>query len=534
MMSAWPSFVWFVLCLLLLAEYRALSGRATVGFSRILLFFSLGAAGAGVVSIVFQRLAIGIWNETTVSWGYGPAIEEVLKALPVLLVAYVFAERRRLTIADYTILAFATGLGFSFTESNFGVVASGNVPTSAHWWLPTVGGPFGITGSMHWTAGHAIWTGVVGLGVGLGIRLWPRSTLRFVPAAVGLALALFEHAVHNWKGTHIDSFFGVIQSIARMPGWIEALYSVDLHGRLSMMVLPVVLVTALVAEGIWCRRAAKVPPDLMLPDEGLQPLVPMEWIALYRAATRGRHELVRTARYLRRRRELLLAIAELRREPESEELRGSVVFLRDRVAHERDELTIPLPNRWLPMPGAVQFSASSAVRRYWPLLLSLSLVVVRFGIAPHALGGHISTRAFALAMILMAAAFLAWRLRLFRRLPRPQLLSADGEALVNYHTRALLLGTSAVSLSLSILAWFMTRHAIVPGADQFMLSAFGGWASGAGADSAGPAGLAAVASIAAASLADPTPPDTCGPLQSEASAASERIGALSSAPRWIA
>lgn len=521
MLNAWPALSLYIIAMLLIVEARALAGRATVGIGSLLLSFSFGGAGAGIANLLLQRIAIGLMDQATVVWSVGPLFEELLKAAPVVLVAYFSSERRRMTIADYALIGFASGAGFAFVESNLASVVSGTVDIGPYWWLPTTS-EFGIKGSTYLAAGHPIWTGFIGLGVGIGVRLWPHSRRRFAPAAAAAGLVLFEHMGTNWKGSHIETLFGVIQAVAQAPRPVEWLLTADFNGRLvSVLFLPL-LVIAAIAEGMWCRRAADIPRHLMLPDEGLQPLVLMEWIALARAARRGRQEVIRTAHYLRRRRELLLAIAELRREPASEELRRSVQHLRDRIGHERDQLTLPLPNRWLPSPEMFKSVVLLALRSSWPMLLSLLLVVLRFAFAPSAPGVSLLGKTFAVIPIAMAAGFLLWRYRIFQRVSAPRLVASDGERLVGYHTRALLLVSSAVSLVFSIAALFLSVKTMAPGASTFITGAFDSWVSSGG----DPSSLGAVASMALASLADVTPADPCAPLQAEAGAADSRIGAL--------
>lgn len=525
MLNSWPTFWFYVLAMLLLVEFRAVAARPVVGVGRLLLFFSFGAIGAGVSNLVIQRIAFAAMSGDTAGWVVGPASEELLKALPVALIAYVFAERRRLGIADYTLIAFSTGLGFNFVEGNLRALVDGQIDPGYRWWLPVTST---LEKSNYLTAGHALWTAFIGLGIGIGMRVWPRSPLRFVPAVAAFTLSWFEHAMNNWKGTHVDSFFGEIEGYTRAPGWIESLYAVDLHGRLVLILLPTLLVAGLIGEALWCGRRVTVPRHLMLPDEGLSPFIPMEWIALVRAARRGRHELSRTARYLRRRRELVLAIAELRRAPDDEELVRSVRYLRDRVGHEREELTVPLPNRWLPAPSQIDRSFTTFMRKYWAIVLSFALVVVRFGIAPHAAGtSQLSARWFAALSIVFAVLFFARRLRLFQRVPRPQLAASDGESLVAYHTRGLLLCASATSLGCSLFAFFSSVHAVAPHTGSFISYAFGSWAA-AGGGAAGASTLAAAGAAAAAALADPRPPDTCAPLAAEADAAGDRMAAVRS------
>src|SRR5579871_610828 len=233
MLNLWPSLSAFVVGLVVLIVWRLLGGRTTLGLSRTLLAFSWGMAGATIISIAAQRIAVVFFPVGVVAWTFGPLCEEAAKAVPVLLLAYRFPASRRLTIADYVLTGIASGLGFALIEGNFFTVVEGKYSGD---WLSW----FGIPGNLsyqdqtYWAAGHALWTGFIALGIGIGIRLWPSDARRVLPAAAAATLSLFEHIMFNWKGTHTDYLFGQIQGIARAPEWAEWLYAIDLHGLLTI------------------------------------------------------------------------------------------------------------------------------------------------------------------------------------------------------------------------------------------------------------------------------------------------------------
>jgi RsiW-degrading membrane proteinase PrsW (M82 family) len=116
MLNIWPSLTLLLLVALFWFEFRPLGGGATLGFGRFLLYFLLGCVGSSVFTIVLQRFAILFFDLKTVSWSFGPPIEELTKAAPVLLLIYYFKLGRPFTIADMTLIALACGLGFAFME----------------------------------------------------------------------------------------------------------------------------------------------------------------------------------------------------------------------------------------------------------------------------------------------------------------------------------------------------------------------------------------------------------------------------------
>ena len=68
MLNLWPSLSAFVVGLIVLIVWRLLGGRTTLGFSRTLLALSWGAAGATIINIAAQRLAIIFIPIGVVAW----------------------------------------------------------------------------------------------------------------------------------------------------------------------------------------------------------------------------------------------------------------------------------------------------------------------------------------------------------------------------------------------------------------------------------------------------------------------------------
>ena len=522
MSTVWPSLWLLILIFLLFVEVRLLGGRLTLGARRLLLVFSYGAAGATILNLAAQRLAIIALPLNTVAWSLGPFLEEFAKVLPVLLLAYGFSGRRRLTIADYALVGVTSGLGFEFVESNLRAVVAGNSAPEYFWLVG--GGTIAFDKDVYWAAGHALWTGFISLGIGIGVRLWPRDARRFIPFLAAATLSWFEHTMFNWKGTHTETFFGQIQSIARAPEWAETLYAIDLHGLLTLILFPTLLLAATVLEGRWTGKPLAERRELMLPDEGLRPFVPQEWIALIFAIPRGRMEFFRIARYFRRRRELALTSTEGVRGSDNAGLLPAAAYLDRLVDHEREEIDVPVPARWLPAPGEAAAAVGAFVRQRWLTLSVLALVLILFMVAPHALPAWLRAflfgSVFNLILLVVAAVLLVWRVRDFKAKGAPDPKRSDTEALVSHRLRILLLSSSAISLVFAVVAWFLSARTLA-GSGAFITSAFGTWLN----DGGGPA-LLTLGPLLATAVADPVDKDPCDDLKREADLADARIKEL--------
>ena len=464
MLSSWHSVAFLLILLLILVEFRLLGGRLTISVGRLLMFFGFGATGAVVGSILVERLAEIPLDVETIVYTVGPPFEQALQALPLFLLAFVFAGGRRLTIADYTLIGIATGLGFQLIEDNFLVVISQEVPPN----LLDGGISSSVVQGLHlsdsapFAAGHALWTGLVGLGVGVGLRVWPEDWRRLVPGVLAFLIVSFEHALYNWKLDHVKAAGTGDGRFKDASDLVEKLYSVDLQGRLSVALLIGGLIAATIAEGLWVRRRMRDRQDLRLPGEDRRPFFLTEYLLLLRRLPLGRAEFVRTAHYLRRRRELALTDAEsLYRLG----MRVPARHLAGVVTEERTELDTPLPARWLPASGEL----GAVIRRRWMVIVGVAVAIVFLAFVPEKLPDGISDLLFgrfmAAVLIALGGALLWVRVREFRESPPPPLNQTDGEALATHHAQAVLLWTSAGSLVLGVVAWFLSQETLVPGAD---------------------------------------------------------------------
>lgn len=125
-----------------------------------------------------------------------PLLEEAAKLVPIVLVAAIWRGRRGSPgIVDYGLIGVASGAGFAFHEDGL--------------WQRLVGqgfdGPTGwILPQIHQSAadgvvvGHGVWTGLVGLA--LGVAFTRRQRIWWVVAGASFAVVVFDHGSWNNAG----------------------------------------------------------------------------------------------------------------------------------------------------------------------------------------------------------------------------------------------------------------------------------------------------------------------------------------------
>lgn len=150
----------------------------------------------------------------------GPLLEEALKIGPVVFLLWRWRAHRTWSIGatDVVLMAAMCGAGF-------GLVEDAHIRAKAGWpdqipWLPVteiIGGRV--------IPGHAIWTTIAGVGIGLGLMMW-----HVRPAAAGLALggaalAAMDHVSNNIGTLEV---LGTVSIVALILGVIGAV-GLDLY-----------------------------------------------------------------------------------------------------------------------------------------------------------------------------------------------------------------------------------------------------------------------------------------------------------------
>ncbi|MGC8838144.1 MAG: PrsW family intramembrane metalloprotease [Anaerolineae bacterium] len=161
--------------------------------------FLWGAGPAAVLAVVGEAIldlplaGLGLAGEIASASGAAPLVEETVKAL-ALVALFLFSYREFDDVLDGIVYGGLVGFGFAMTE-NFlyflGAFLSGGV---GQWVLSVVvrGAVFGLN--------HAFYTAFTGAGLGLA-RRWGLRGRGLVAAALGYALALAFHALHNLGST---------------------------------------------------------------------------------------------------------------------------------------------------------------------------------------------------------------------------------------------------------------------------------------------------------------------------------------------
>lgn len=141
-----------------------------------------------------------------------PVIEEVAKAIPLLVVVLAWWGRPDGSpgAVDLAVLGVASGSGFAFHEDALWSRVSGSgLDTPIGWALPTMHTDAGNV------VGHAGWTGLVGLGIGIWLVNRRRRWTAIVPL-LALGVAIADHGLWNdftlredWRGYLLDGWLPV-------------------------------------------------------------------------------------------------------------------------------------------------------------------------------------------------------------------------------------------------------------------------------------------------------------------------------------
>ena len=507
-LSFWPTLYLAVSLLVIWLGFRLLAGRTVLPARRFARFFVMGMVGAGFASLVAQRIMTNWADVETVSWSSGPIIEEVFKAIPVLVVVLLLIDGRRLAIGDAVMAGIATGLGFQFVEGNFGVLTTAEAGN----WHETVwplSYPFGLKGDWTYFMGHGVTAGLVGLAAVVGLRLRGRL-LGLLFATVALALGTFSHIIFNWKAVTADYLFGgnSPEAVAKSSDVVEWINDVTLQGRLIFFLLGFGTIAAVWWEGRRCSRVLHDRHDLVLADEWVRPITAVEWTVALQRVPAGRRIVTGTLAFFRQRRALALALLDRSNDPPSQSYRA---HLDERLAHRIEELDVPSDGRWLPPASARRAVVARFVRRTVPAIVAMVALLLLFSIALSSLGSwadRIYSTAVALVLIGLGLAFAVLRARRFLQRPHPDRATSDGDALVGYHAQAMMLGTGFLSAVFGLVALAST-DAVVSGA-EFVTQYGSDWVKAGGSLGA----LGAVGAMLA--VGAPDAPDPCQGLADEA------------------
>jgi RsiW-degrading membrane proteinase PrsW (M82 family) len=175
----------------------------TVGWRVVLGTLLCAVLAVPSIAVILEEpvvAALGGYDQFTVGF-YVPVVEEVLKAAPIALFVILAARNRsaRPAALDYGLLGFVSGTGFALIEDAVYGRAAGRWDA-----VPPLSGIFpsmditaGFVSQGQVVAGHAIWTGFVGLGLGFGLLYQRRWRFAWVAIPATLALSVLEHCLAN-------------------------------------------------------------------------------------------------------------------------------------------------------------------------------------------------------------------------------------------------------------------------------------------------------------------------------------------------
>ncbi|HYM17956.1 MAG TPA: PrsW family glutamic-type intramembrane protease [Micropepsaceae bacterium] len=484
MLSFWPSLSLLIFFLVIFLECRAVGARVTLPLKSFLLFFGYGCIGAPLLALVLQQIPFFRFEAVAAdgsylspaAWLTAPPIEEFAKAFPILVLAFLFRESRRLSIADFALAGFASGIGFGFVEANLKALANGTPASFQH--LSGLGFETAqriATDYIVTFAGHPVYPALIGLAAGAGLRFIPaRRDVNWTPAAFVFLLASFDHAMFNWKTLHPAS---ALAGFPDAPKFVELLYSVTLHGRLETWLLPLALVASGIVEAWLCAKVLGRRPDLLLRFE-IGPWVINEWLVALLRLSAGRTAFLRTLDYFRRRRAFAISLLESKRYPNERALARHARFLELKLKRERQILRDPPRGVWFPPQPMLKRSLQTWAWRTRGVFAFAVLFFLLFMLGedqlPHGLRQFLFGRVFTAVVVALGLGFAGWGIYRLWRAPRPDLVATESADYVGYQARLFLLGASLASGVFPALSLILGWKALVPGA-AYLSSYLPGW-----------------------------------------------------------
>lgn len=489
MFSFWPSFGLLIFTLAIFLEGRALGGRATLPLRGFLAFFAYGCIGAPLFSLLLEQIPFFQFEAVDnarfdlvlpAAWWIGPPAEELAKAAPVILLAFVLKTWRRLSIADLTLIGFASGLGFGFVENNLHVLVNGSSLDFRHllgFGFVTVEDSTG--GYIFGFAGHAVYPALFGLAAGIGLRFYPvRRAYAWLPAAAVFLIACFDHGMFNWKMSHPGVDAGSFEAAA----WpVEMLYLLTIHGLLETWLLPAGLIAAQFAEAVLCTKVSGRRSDLLLPRE-YRPWAVNEWLVALVRLPLGRSTVERTLAYFRRRRAYAIAKLETTRDPGDRALAQHVMVLDQRLRRECEILLTPTRSAWLPRTSPAEVLRAWVSRLRWGWAFAV-LFIPLFLIGPSQftpwMKGVLHGPVFAAIVITFGLGLAAWHGFLHLRLPRLDPVACEGTGFAINHARIFLLGSALAAAAVPVFSFLLGWTVPAPEA-AYISSYISGWVAQGG------------------------------------------------------
>lgn len=464
--------------------------RRTLAWKSVLIFFLAGFYSTSVAALILHFLASRFINPVLGVYTINPAIEEIVKILPVFIFIWGFKiARGDLGILDFMLMALASGTGFEVAEKLF--YSSAGIPqtyTFTFWMPQQLLNDHYFFKIFHQSlpvifAGHGILTAAIGLALGLTCisiyyPRWHKIALG-LPVFL-LAWAIFDHAMVNYLNS--GGLLGMI--VRRLNPIQEFFYFLDRAGKLIVYFLTASIFIALGMEEYILTRELKDSSDIRLPGEkpGLE--VANEIRLLAKGFSMGWRYLLWLFKLFLVRRQLAYCQYHQTQSiirPSPEDLRHLEV-LKSNILSQLNRLKqfIPAPNPWKIVGlwsaclGSVLIRMKSMTwKSYWLLIYSLAWIVL-FVWHPIVLTYKVwfiwLTQAMALAgMLRMVVTYLR-----FRKVPKPNLLKLDANEAVQFYSTIILLNMGLVLCVLAMVTYFVPVAKIANGWHfYFIWQAFG-------------------------------------------------------------
>jgi protease PrsW len=205
----------------------------------------------------------------------GPVVEETTKGLALVLLFWLLRAEFD-NVRDGFIYGALVGIGFNCLEAPFYVAKVFTDTGVAPW-----GGQLAMRHSLLGLGGHALYTGLFGLGLGLA-RQTTRSWLRYVAPVVGWLLGFSAHLVNNGIGLLITLIIvlngGEVAASSKGvvpvdPPFLFSLLRGSLQNFILLLPFVVIAIVMIWQSGIWERQVIRAE----LADETEPVITPEEY-----------------------------------------------------------------------------------------------------------------------------------------------------------------------------------------------------------------------------------------------------------------
>jgi len=185
----------------------------TLALRELLQPFCLGGAMIGVAVLAGWGFDAAFGAKESAIRALGmPSVEETLKVAPALWILWRWRRTRTwaLGVSDVLLLAAASGVGFYWVEEAFIIHNQGSWGFLGG--FPTTEVLSDRHGS-HFIVGHAIWTSIAGLTMGLSLLLRGSRLQMLLIGASGWIWSVFDHGANNYNANYRDSWNSLFQVI---------------------------------------------------------------------------------------------------------------------------------------------------------------------------------------------------------------------------------------------------------------------------------------------------------------------------------